>query len=155
MDHGKLWKIFIDMGNTISFYLPPENYMHVKKQQIEQNMEKLTGSKLRKENMKAVYCHPTYVTYMQSTSCKMPGWFNHKLESRYADGTTLMADESENAGLKLNVQKTKIMASGPITLWQIDGKIMETATDFIFLGSKVTGDADCSHKIKSSLEEKV
>ena len=57
-------------------------------------------------------------------------------------------DESEKAGLKLNIQKTKIMATGPITSWQIDGETMETVTDFIFLGSKITEDSDCSHEIK-------
>ena len=83
---------------------------------------------------------------------------------RYADDTTLMAEseelksllmkvkeESEKAGLKLNIQKTKIMASGPITSWQIDGKTVETMTDFIFLGSKITADGDCSHEIKRYL----
>ena len=81
---------------------------------------------------------------------------------RYADDTTLMAEskelksllmkgkkESEKAGLKLNIQKTKIMASSPITSWQIDGKTMETVTDFIFLGSKITADSDCSHESKT------
>ena len=84
---------------------------------------------------------------------------------RYADDTTLMTEskealksllmkvkeESEKAGLKLNIPKTKIMASGPITSWQIGGRKMETVTDFIFLGSKITVDGDCSHKIKRSL----
>ena len=84
---------------------------------------------------------------------------------RYADDTTLMAEseeelksllmkvkeESEKAGLKLNIQKTKIMASGPITPWKIDGENMETVTDFIFLCSKITADGDCSHEIKSCL----
>ena len=84
---------------------------------------------------------------------------------RYADDTTLMAEseeelksllmkvkeESEKAGLKLNIQKTKIMASSPITSWQIDGETMKTVADFIFLGSKITADGDCSHKIKRSL----
>ena len=90
---------------------------------------------------------------------------------RYADDTTLMAEsqeelksllmkvkeESEKAGLKLNFQKTKIMATGPITSWQIDGETMETVTDFIFLGSKITADGDCSLKLKDacSLEEKL
>ena len=60
-------------------------------------------------------------------------------------------EESEKAGLNLNIQKTKIMASGPITLWQIDGETMETVTGFIFLGSKITADGDCSHKIKRHL----
>ena len=83
---------------------------------------------------------------------------------RYADDTTLMAEskelnsllmtvkeESEKAGLKLNIQKKKIMASGPITSWQIDGETMETVTDFLFLGSKITVDGDCSHEIKRCL----
>ena len=60
-------------------------------------------------------------------------------------------EESEKVGLKLNIQKTKIMASGPTTLWQIDGKTMETVTEFIFLGSKITADGDCSHEIKRCL----
>ena len=60
-------------------------------------------------------------------------------------------EESEKAGLKLNIQKTKIMASSPITSWQIDGETMETVTDFIFLGSKITADGDCSHEIKRHL----
>ena len=60
-------------------------------------------------------------------------------------------EESEKVGLKLNIQKTKIMASGPITSWEIDGKTMEIVTDFIFLGSKITADGDCSHDIKRSL----
>ena len=105
----------------------------------------------------------------------MLGWMKHKLESRlpgetsitsdYADDATLMAEteeelksllmkvkeESEKAGLKLNIQKTKIMASGPITSWQIDGETMETVTDFIFLGYKITSDGDCSHGIKRHL----
>ena len=59
--------------------------------------------------------------------------------------------ENENFGLKLNIQKTKILASGPITLWQIDGETTETVTDFIFLGSKITADAECSHEIKRHL----
>ena len=82
---------------------------------------------------------------------------------RYADDTTLMAEikeksllikmkeESEKVGLKLSIQKTKIMASSPITSWQIDGETVETVADFIFLGSKITGDGDCSHEIKRRL----
>ena len=66
-------------------------------------------------------------------------------------------EESEKVGLKLNIQKTKVMASGPITSWQIDGETMETVTDFIFLGCKITADGDCSHEIKNTfpLEEKL
>ena len=83
---------------------------------------------------------------------------------RYADDTTLMAEseelksllmkvkeESEKVGLKLNIQKTKIMASGPITSWEIDGETVDTVADFILLGSKITADGDCSHEIKRCL----
>ena len=63
--------------------------------------------------------------------------------------------ESEKVGLKLNIQKTKIMASGPITSWQIDGETVDTVADFIFLGSKITADGDCSHEIKSHLLRKL
>ena len=62
-----------------------------------------------------------------------------------------MKEESEQSGLKLNIRKTKIMASGPITSWQIDGETMETVRDFVFLGSKITADGDCSHEIKRCL----
>ena len=109
----------------------------------------------------------------------MLGWRKHKLESReifllarrninnltYADDTTLMAESEEElksflmklkrrvekVGLKLNIQKTKIMASSPITLWQIEGETVETVSDFIFLGSKIPADGDCSHEIKRRL----
>ena len=93
---------------------------------------------------------------------KMSGRNSNNL--RYADDTTLMAEskelksvlmkvkeESEKVGLKLNIQKTKIMASGPITSWQIDGETVETVTDFILGGSKITADGDCSHEIKRCL----
>ena len=120
-------------------------------------MEQQIVSKSGKEYVKGVYCHPAYLTYMQSTSCKMLGWMKHSWikiswrninNHRYADDTTLMAEskeklksllmkvkeESEKVGLKLNIQKTKIMASGPITLRQINGEIVKTVTDFIFGG---------------------
>ena len=93
----------------------------------------------------------------------MPGRNINNL--RYADDTTLMAEgeeelkshlmkvkeKSEKVGLKLNIQKTKIVASGPITSWEINGKIVETVSDFILLGSKITADGDCSHAIKRRL----
>ena len=66
--------------------------MQVKKQQLEQDMEQQTGSKLGKEYIKAVYCHPAYLTYMQSTSCEMPGWMNHKLESRLPGEISITSD---------------------------------------------------------------
>ena len=80
-------------------------------------------------------------------------------ESKEEQKSLLMKvkEESEKVGLKLNIQKTKIMVSGPITSWQIDGETVETVSDFIFLGSKITADGDCSHEIKGtcSLEEKL
>ena len=96
---------------------------------------------------------------------KIAGRNINKLKLRYADDTTLMAEseeelksllmkvkeESGKVGLKLNIQKTKIMASGPITSWQIDGETVETVADFIFLDSKITADGDCSHEIKRCL----
>ena len=135
-----------------------ETCMQVKKQQLEPDVKQWTGSKSRKDYIKAVYCHPAYLTYMQSTSWEMLGWRKHKLESRfpekninnlrYADDTTLMAEseealksllmkvkeESEKVGLKLNIQKTKIMASSPITSWQIDRETVETVAGFILGG---------------------
>ena len=142
--------------------------MQVRKQQLEPDMEQQTGSKLGKEYIKAVYCHSAYLTYMQSTSCeiaqaeiRIAGRNINNL--RYVDDTTLtaereeelksllMKEESEKSGLKLNIRKTKIMASGPITSWQIDGGKMETVTDFIFLGSNITVDGDCSCEIKRRL----
>ena len=137
-------------------------------------MEQQTGSKSGKEYVKAVYCHPAYLTYMLSTSwdagldesqagIKIAGRNVNNL--RCANDTTLMAEseeelksllmkvkeESEKVSLKLNIQKTKIMASGPITSWQIDGEIVETVRDFIFLGSKITVDGNCSYEIKRCL----
>ena len=117
---------------------------------------------------------------MQSTSWKMPGWTKHKMKSRLLGEISIASDmqmtppllaeskeelksllmkvkgDSEKADLKLNIQKTRIMASGPISSWQIDGETMETVMDSIFLGSKITADGDCSHEIKRhSLEEKL
>ena len=123
--------------------------MQVKKQQLQPNMEQWTDSKLGKEYIKAVYCHPAYLTYMQSTYIMKNARLNEaqagiKISGRninnlkYADDTTLMAEreeelkillmkvkeESEKADFKVNIQKTKIMASGLITSWQIDGETM-------------------------------
>ena len=113
---------------------------------------------------------------MQSTSCEMLGWMKHKLESRLLGETSIMflryaddimftakseeklksllmkvKEQSEKAGLKLNIQKTMIMAFGPITSWQIEDEKVEMVADFIFLGSRITADGDCSHKIKRCL----
>ena len=149
--------------------------MQVKKQQLELDMEQQTGSKWGKEYIKAVYCHPAYLTYMQNTSWDMLCWTEAQTgikvagrninNLRYANDTILIAkskaelksllmkvkEENEKVGLKLNIQKTKIMASSPITSWQIHGETMETVTDFILEGSKITADGDCSHEIKRHL----
>ena len=131
-------------------------------------MEQQIDSKWGKEYVKAVYCHPAYLIYMQNikrnaglqeaqAGIKIAGRnINHL---RYADDTTLMAEseeelksllmkvkvETENVGLTLNIQKTKIMASSPITSWQIDEEAVETVRNCIFLGFKITVDGDCSH----------
>ena len=147
--------------------------MQVKKQQLELDMEPKTGSKLGIEYVKAVYCHilcllNLYAEYIMrndgldeaQAGIKIAGRNINNL--RYADDTTLMAEskkelksllikvkeESEKVGLILKIQKTKIMASGPITSWQTDGETMERVRDFIFLGSKITADVDCRHEIK-------
>ena len=149
--------------------------MKVKKQQLELDMEQQTGSKSGKEYIKAVYCHAAYLTHMQSTSCEMLGWMKRKLESRLLREMTITSDmhmthpygrkqrttkeqlksllmkvkeESEKVGLKFNIQKTKITASGSITSWQVDGETMETVRDFILGVLKITADDDCSHEIK-------
>ena len=139
-------------------------------------MEPHTGSKLGKEYVKAVYCHPAYLTHMQSTSCeiaqaeiKIAGRNINNL--RYTDDTTLMAEseeelksllmevkeESKNVGLKFNIQKTKIMASGAIISWEIDGETVETVADFIFLAPKSLQMVIAAMKIKDtySLEGKL
>ena len=134
-------------------------------------MEQWTHSKLGKQYVKAVYCQPClfnfYAEYIMrnggleetQAGIKIAGRNNNNL--RYADDTTLMAEsekklksllmevkeEREKAGLKLNIQETKIMASGSITSWQIDGETVETVADFIFWGSQITADGDCSHEI--------
>ena len=143
--------------------------MQVKKWQLELDMKQQTSFKSGKEYVKAVYCHPAYLSYMQSTSGKMKDEAQAGIKIamrninnlRYSDDTILMAEseeelksllmkvkeENEKAGLKLNIQKTNIMASGPITSWQIDRGTMETVIDFIFLVSKITADGDFNHEI--------
>ena len=120
-----------------------------------------------------MYCLPAYLTSMQSYIMRNTGLEEAQIgikiarrninNLRYADDTTLMAEseeqlksllmkvESEKVGLKPHIQKTNIMASGPITSWQIDGETVETVADFILLGSKITADGDCSHEIKRRL----
>ena len=154
--------------------------MQVKKQQLELNKEQQTSSKLRKEYFKAVYCHPAYLTYMQSKSCEMPDYEAQagiKIAGRninnlrYAEDTTLMAEseeelksllmkvkeESEKVGLKLTIQKTKIMASGPITPWLIMGKQYKQCQTLSFAAPKSLQMVTAAMKLKDtcSLEEKL
>ena len=165
MDHSKPRKILEELripDHLICFL----RNLYAGQEATEPDIEQRTGFKLGKEYVEAVYCHPAYLTYMESTSCEMLDWVKHKLKSRLPREisvtsdmqlTTLMAEseealksllmkvkeESEKAGLKLQlysgstkyIKKTKIMASGPISLGQIDGETMETVIDY-FLGLK-------------------
>ena len=137
-------------------------------------MEQCNGSKLGKEYIKGVYClclFNLYAEYIMRNARLDEAQAGIKIARkninylRYADDTTIMAEseeelksllmkvkkESEKAGLQLNIKNTKITASVPITPWQIDGETMETVTDFVFLGSEITADGNCSHEIKSRL----
>ena len=130
--------------------------MLVKKKQLEPDMEQWTDSKLGKEYVEAVYCHPAFLTYRQRTSCEIPGLMKHKLESTLLGEISITSDvqmtppseseeelksllmrvkqESEKAGLKFHIQQRKIMVSRPITSWQIDGETRAQRSSF----SKVT-----------------
>ena len=93
VDHNKLLKILKDMGIPDQYWpASGETYMQVRKQQLELDMKQQTGSKSGKEYVKAVYCHPAYLTFMQSTSCKMQGWMKHKLESRLLGEISITSD---------------------------------------------------------------
>ena len=148
--------------------------MQVRKQQLELEMEQQTASKWEKEYVKAVYCHPAYLNYAEyimrnagldeaQAGFKVSGRNINNL--RYADDTTHMAEseeelksllmkvkeESEIVCLKLSIQETKIMASGPITSQQIDRETLETLRNCILGGSKITAVGDCNHEIKRCL----
>ena len=149
--------------------------MQVKKQQLKPGMEQWTSSKLGKEYDKGCILSPClfnfYAEYIMQNArlddsqsgIRIAGRNSNSL--RHADDTVLMAEseeelkrllmrlkeECEKAGSKLNIQKTKILTSSSITSWQIDGEKVEAVTDFIFLGSKITVDGDCSHEIKRRL----
>ena len=149
--------------------------MQVKKQQLELDMEQRTWFQIGEGVCQGCILSPClfslYAEYIMWNARLDEAQAGIKISRRninnlrYADDTTLMAEskeelrsllmkvkeESEKVCLKLNIQKTKIMASGSITSWQIDGETMETVKDFIFLGSKITADGDCSHEIKRHL----
>ena len=147
--------------------------MQARKQQLELDMEQQTSSKSEKEYVKAVYYHPAYLTYMQRYIMKNAGLeepqagikiagrnINHL---RYTDDTIPVAEneelksllmkvkeESEKVGLKLNIQKTKIMASGPITSWEIDGEQWKQSQTLFFGGSRITAHGYWSHELKDA-----
>ena len=148
--------------------------MQVKKQQLELDMEQQTGSKSGKKYIKAVYCHPVYLTYNAEYIMRNAGLDEAQPgikiarrninNLRYADTTTLMAEseeelksllmkvkeETEKVGLKLNSQKTKIMASGPVTSWEIDGETVETVADFILGAPKSLQMVTAAMKLKDT-----
>ena len=145
--------------------------MQAKRQQLELDMEKQTGSKLGKEYVKAIlspYLFNLYAEYIMWNVGLDEAQAGIKIARRninnlrYTDDTTLMQESKEElksllmksqrgVGLKLNIQKTKIMASSPITSWEIDGETGETVTTFLFLGSKIMAEGDYSHEIKRCL----
>jgi len=149
--------------------------MQVKKQQLELDVEQQTWFQIGKGVRQGCILSPClfnlYAEYIMRNAGLDEAQAGIKISGRninnlrYADDTTLMAEseeelksllmkvkeDSEEVGLKLNIQKTEIMASGPITSWQIDGETMKIVTDFIFLGSQITADGDCSHEIKRHL----
>ena len=161
--------------NTTLPYLPPEKHTQVKKQQLEPDMEQWTWFQIGKGVHQGCILSPCLFNLYVEYNMK-----NFRLDEsqagiktarrtinnlRYADDTTIMAEskeelksllmkvkeENEKSGLKLNIQKTKVMAFGPITSWKIDGEKIETVTDFIFFGSSITVDGDCTHEIKRHL----
>ena len=142
--------------------------MQVKKQQLEPDMKQQTGSKLGKEYACLFNIYTQYIMWsarMDEAQAGIKIARRNINNLRYADDTILMAEskeelksllmkvkeEREKLGLKLNIQKTKIMASSPISSWQIDGETLETVRNLIFLGSKITADSDSSHEIKRHL----
>ena len=157
MDHNKLWRILKETGipNNPTCFL--RNLFAGQEATVRTGHGTMDWFKIGKGYVKALYGHPAYLASKQSTSGEMPCCIKHKLESRLLGEILTMSDmqilpaeskeelknllmkvekESEKTGIKLNIKKTKIMASGPITLWQIDREKIETVADFIFLGSK-------------------
>ena len=175
VDHNKLWKILKGMGIPDYLTYPLRNLYAGQEATERTRHGSMDWFQIRKGVRQGCILSPClfnlYAEFIMRNAgieeaqagIKIAGRNINNL--RYADDTTLTAEseeelksflmkvkeEHEKAGLKLNIQKIKVMASGPITSWWIDGKIMETMTDFIFLGSKITADGDCSHKIKKCL----
>ena len=175
MDHSKLWKILKEIGISDHLTCLLRNLYAGQEATVRTAHGTTDWFQIRKGVHQGCILSPClfklYAEYIirntgldEAQAGIKIAWRNIN-NLRYADDTTFMAEseeeirsllmkvkvESEKVGLKLNIQKTKIMASGPITAWQIDGEKMETVTDFIFLGSKITADGDCSHEIKRHL----
>ena len=173
VDHNICGKVLKRWEQQITLPASWESCMQLKEQQWEPDMEQ-NGSKLGKKYIKAAYFHPAYLTHIQSPSWEMLGWMKQQAGTtvsgrninylRYADDSIFMAEseeelksllmkvkeKSEKVGLKLNIQGTKILTSGPITLRQLDGERIKTVMDFILGGSKITEDCDRRHGIKDA-----
>ena len=170
VDQNKMWKILKEMGLPAHLTCLLRNLYAGQEATVRTGHGTTDWFQTGKGVRQGCILSPAYLTYMQSTSWETLSWKKHKLESRlpgdinnfrYADDTTLNAEseeelksylvkvkeESKNVGLKLNIQKTKIMASSHITSWHIDGETVEIVADFIFWGSQITADGDCSHEI--------
>ena len=175
VDHNKLWKILQDMGIPHHLTCLLGNLCAGQEATVRTGHGSTDWFQIGKGVCQGCIVSPClfnlYAEYIMRNSGLEEAQAGIKIAGRninnlrYADDTTLMAEseeelksllmkvkeESEKVGLKLNIQKTKIMASGPITSWEIDGETVETVADFIFLGSKITADSDCSHEIKRCL----
>src|SRR5574337_1114578 len=175
VDHNKLWKILKEMGIADHLICLLRN-LYAGQEATARTGHRTTdwfqiGKGVRQGCILSPYLFNLYAEYIMRNVGLEEAQAGIKIARRninnlrYANDTTLMAEseeelksllmkvkvESEKVGLKLNIQKTKIMASGPISLWQIDGETVETVADFMFLGSKTTADGDCSHEIKRRL----
>ena len=179
VDHNKLWKILKEMGIPDYLTCLLRNLYAGQEAKFRTGYGTTDWFQIRKRVRQSYILSPClfnlYAEYIMRNAGLEEAQARIKIARRnlnnlkYADNTTLMAEseeelksllmkvkeESEKVGLKLNIQKTKIMASGPIASWEIDGEMMETVTDFNFGGSKITGDGDCSYELKDtcSLEE--
>ena len=175
MDHNKLWKILKEMGIPDHLTCLLKNLYAGQEATVRTGCGTIDWFQIGKGVDQGCILSPCffnfYTEYIMRNSGMEEAQAGIKIAGRninnlrYAHDTTLMAEseeelksllmkvkeESEKVGLKLNIQKTKIMASGPITLWEIDGETVETVSDFIFLCSKITADGDCSHEIKRHL----
>ena len=175
MDHNKLWKILKEMEIPDHLTCLLKNLYAGQKATVRTGHGTTDwfqiGKGVRQGCILSPYLFNLYAEYIMRNAGLSEAQARIKIAGRninnlrYSDDTTLMAEseeelksllmkvkeESEKIGLKLNIQKIKIMASGPITSWQIDGETMETVADFVFLGSKITPDGDCSHEIKGCL----